>query len=176
MPTTVYFGTNRVVAGSPNDWRNYGSSIVAPSAPTAMTYGTAFVANANLTADTTGAIESIQSISQGNFSADAVADLSAPGRNLLVFIHGFDNSFENAITRAAFNREWFAHSNIPAADTTVVAFAWPSLGRLLGFPVPWSDYTSDQTMAGQSGYHMMRFLANLQPIIQRARTSGSRVF
>src|ERR1700758_2815500 len=155
MPTTVYFGTNRVVAGSPNDWRNYGSSIVAPSAPTAMTYGTAFVANANLTADTTGAIESIQSISQGNFSADAVADLSAPGRNLLVFIHGFDNSFENAITRAAFNREWFAASGIAGADTSVVALTWPSQGRLLSFPIPWEAYRQDQIMAGESGFHLM---------------------
>lgn len=176
MPTTVYFGTNRVVTGSPNDWRNYGGSIVAPSAPTAMTYGTAFVANANLTADTTGAIESIQSINLGNFSADAVSDLSTPGRNLLVFIHGFDNSFENAITRAAFDREWFAQSGITAADTTVIAFTWPSLGKLLGFPLPWEDYTRDQTMAGQSSLHLMSFFANLEPIIRRARASGSQVF
>lgn len=176
MPITVYFGTNRVIAGSPNDWRNYGTSIVAPSDPTAMTYGTAFVANANLTADTTGAIENIQSINLGNFSADAVTDLSAPGRNLMVFIHGFDNSFEDAITRAAFDREWFAQSGIAAADTTVVAFTWPSLGKLLGFPLPWEDYTRDQTMAGQSGLHLMSFFANLEPIIMRARASGSRVF
>ena len=176
MPTTVYFATNRVVTAPASDWRNYGTSIVAPSDPAAMTYATAFIDDSNLTADTTGAIQSIQSISQGGFSDDAIADLSAPGRNLLVFIHGFDNSFENAITRAAFNREWFAHSNVAAANTTVVAFAWPSRGKLLGFPLPWSDYTGDQTMAGQSGLHMMRFLANLQPIIERARISGSRVF
>src|SRR6201997_5704251 len=140
-----------------------------------MTYGTAFVANANVTADTTGAIESIQSISQGNFSADAVADLSAPGRNLLVFIHGFDNSFEAAITRAAFNREWFAGSGEPEADTTVIAFSWPSLGKLITLPLPFADYRRDQVMARQSSIQFMSFFANLDPILQQARAAGSRI-
>src|SRR5690242_1306935 len=110
MPTTVYFATNRVVSGDPGQWQSYGTRIGPPSDPGAVTYATAFVDNSNLTADTVGAITAIQDGSQGRFSASAVDDLSNPGRNLLVFIHGFDNSFENAITRAAFNREWLAAS------------------------------------------------------------------
>ena len=51
MPTTVYFATNRTVNGSPANWRSYGTSIVTPSDPAALTYATAFVDNANLTAD-----------------------------------------------------------------------------------------------------------------------------
>jgi esterase/lipase superfamily enzyme len=105
-----------------------------------------------------------------------VGDLSNPGRNLLVFVHGFDNSFENAITRAAFNREWLAASGVPGADTTVVAFSWPSLGRLIGLPFPDADYRIDQTMAGQSGLHLSSFLANLEPLIGHARSRGSRAF
>jgi len=31
-------------------------------------------------------------------------------------------------------------------------------------------------MAGQSGFHLMTFFANLQPLLTRARTNGSRVF
>src|SRR5258706_583920 len=176
MPTTVYFATNRALTGPANDWRSYGTTIVAPSDPTAVTYATAFVDNSDLTADTVGAIESIQNVKQGGFSDQAIGDISAPGRNLLVFVHGFDNSFENAITRAAFNREWFAASGIPDADTTVVAFTWPSLGQLLSFPIPWADYKQDQTMAGLSGFHLMTFFANLLPLVQQARAAGSRVF
>jgi esterase/lipase superfamily enzyme len=176
MPTTVYFATNRALAGPTSDWRSYGTGIVAPSDAGAITYATAFVDNTNLTADTAGAIQQIQDIQQGGFSPQAVTDLSAPGRNLLVFIHGFDNSFENAITRAAFNREWFAASGIAAADTTVVAFAWPSLGQLISFPLPWGDYKRDQTMAGQSGFHLMSFFTNLLPLMHQARANGSRVF
>ncbi len=176
MLTTVYFATNRAVTGPAGDWRSYGTDIVAPSDPGAITYATAFVDNTNLTADKTGAITAIQNVQRGGFSSQAITDLSDPGRNLLVFIHGFDNSFENAITRSAFNREWFAQSGIADADTTVVAFTWPSLGELLSFPLPWEDYQHDQTMAGQSGFHLMSFFANLLPLVQQARSNGSRIF
>src|ERR1700730_9732606 len=176
MATTVYFATNRLVSGAATDYRNYGHGIVSPTDPALITYGTAFVDNANLTADTVGAITSIHDISKGAFSAQAVADLSNPGRNLLIFIHGFANSFENAITRAAFNQQWFARSGASAANTTVVAFSWPSLGKLLSLPILWADYLHDQTTAGQSGAHIMSFFANLEPIVLTARTAGNRSF
>src|SRR6185437_120115 len=172
MAVTVYFATNRVIVGDPTDYRHYGDAIVSPTDPNAITYGTAFVDDANLTADTVGAIKSIQDITRGRFSAEATADLSKTGRNLLVFIHGFDNSFENALTRAAFNQQWFAKSGKPSADTTVIAFSWPSLGKLLSLPLPWSDYIHDQTTAGQSGPHLMSFLAELEPILKAARAGG----
>jgi esterase/lipase superfamily enzyme len=176
MATTVYFATNRVASGPAQSWQSYQANIVPPSDPTAVTYATAFIDQTDLTADKTGAILSIQDVQKGGFSQQVIDDLSSPGRNLLVFIHGFANSFENALTRAAFNREWFAHSGVAAADTTVVAFSWPSLGRLLSFPIPWQDYKQDQTMAGQSGQHIMSFFANLEPIVAKARASGRRVF
>jgi esterase/lipase superfamily enzyme len=176
MPTTVYFATNRTVNGAPDRWQSYTASIVAPSDPTRVTYGTAFVDDSNLTADTTGAITTLKDIQPGRFSQGAINDLSNPGRNLLIFIHGFDNSFEDALTRAAFNREWFAASGIKAADTTVIAFSWPSLGKLISLPFPEADYRHDQTMAGQSGLHIGSFFANLQPIIDSARAKGNRVF
>lgn len=175
-PTTVYFATNRLLTGDPTVLGSYGADIVTPSDPTQITYGTAFVDNSNLTADVTGAITNIQDISKGGFSQSAIDDLSDPGRNLMIFIHGFDNSFENAITRAAFNREWFAASGVAGANTSVVAFSWPSLGQLLSFPIPWADYQRDQTMAGQSGLQLMSFFANLEPILNKAHAAGRRVF
>jgi esterase/lipase superfamily enzyme len=175
MLTTVHFATNRVLTGPATNVASYSDGIVAPTDPTALTYATAFVNNANLTADTVGAITAIENVSTGGFGPAAIADLSAPGRNLLVFIHGFDNSFENAITRAAFNQQWFAASTLPGADCAMVAFCWPSLGELISPPLPWSDYFLDQTKAGQSGAHLMSFFANLQPIIAAARATGVRV-
>jgi esterase/lipase superfamily enzyme len=175
MAATVYFATNRILTGPAEQWQNYGNGMISPSDPMAMTYGTAFINDANLTGDTTGAINSIQSISKGRFDAASAADLSSPGRNLLVFVHGFDNSFEDALTRAAFNQQWFLQSGLAGASTTVIAFSWPSLGKLLSFPVPWEDYQHDQTMAGQSDDHLMNFFATLRPILQSARASGCRV-
>jgi esterase/lipase superfamily enzyme len=176
MPATVHFATNRVLDGPPDDVASYSESVVSPSNANAVTYGTAFVNDANLTADTIGAITSIQTIGQGQFSQSAIDDLSDPGRNLLVFIHGFDNSFENAITRAAFNQQWFAASGLQGAETSVVAFSWPSRGKLISLPFPSAAYRRDQTTAGQSGLHLMTFFANLEPIITSARAKGNRVF
>jgi len=102
---TVHFATNRVLTGPAEQVTSYSASAVNPSDPTAVTYGTAFVEDAGLDADTVGAIKSINTVRHGQFSESAKGDLSDPGRNLLVFIHGFDNSFENAITRAAFNQQ-----------------------------------------------------------------------
>jgi len=175
MPITVYFATNRALTGPADQVASYGTGIVAPTDPTQILYATAFVADANLTADTEGAIMSIQGITKGGFSDDARGDLSAPGRNLLVFIHGFNNTFEAAITRAAFITQWFAGSGVPRSDTAVVAFSWPSLGKLFSFPDPEGDYRTDQGIAGQSGAHLMSFFANLQPLLASARRSGHRV-
>ena len=172
MATTVHFASNRTVIGPADQIASYSNTIVAPNNPSYITYGTAFVDDAGLTADTVGAITSIQDLTQGGFSANAIGDLSAPGRDLLVFIHGFDNSFENAITRAAFNQQWFSAGG---ADCAVIAFSWPSLGRLLSFPVPWEDYLTDQTSAGQSGLHLMSFFANVLPIANAARKAGQKV-
>lgn len=176
MPVTVQFATNRAVNGPAEDWRSYGTGLVPPSLPSEMTYATAFVSEADLTADTTGAISAIQDVCKGGFSPQAAGDLGDGGRNLLVFIHGFDNSFEDAITRAAFNREWLARSGVPDADTSVVAFCWPSEGRLLELPLLAQPYRTDQVAAGQSGVHLMSFLANLQPILGTARRNGCRTF
>jgi esterase/lipase superfamily enzyme len=176
MATTVHFATNRKVQGAAADYRSYTADIVAPTQPELITYGTAFVDDANLTADTTGAITSILDISMGRFGDQAVGDLSQAGRNLMFFIHGFDNSFENAITRAAFNQQWFRQSGQAGADMTMVAFSWPSLGKLISPPLPWSDYFHDQTNAGQSGAHLMSVFANIEPIAKSARAAGHRVF
>ena len=173
MPITVHFATNRALTGPVDQVTSYGTGIVAPTDPTAMTYGTAFVADAQLNADTEGAVNSIEDITKGQFSDSARGDLSAPGRNLLVFIHGFNNTFEAAITRAAFITQWFAGSGVPGTDTSVVAFSWPSLGKLFSFPDLEGDYRTDQMTAGQSGAHLMSFFANLQPLLAAARRSGT---
>ncbi len=173
---TVYFATNRVRTGPADQLASYSSSVVTPSDPAAVIYGTAFVEDAGLDADTVGAIQSINDVQSGGFSDQAKGDLSDPGRNLLVFIHGFDNTFENAITRAAFNQQWLEQSGVPAASTAVVAFSWPSAGKLISLPFPDMAYRNDQTRAGQSGLHLMTFFANLQPLIDAARAKGNRVF
>ena len=174
MPTTVHFATNRVVTNPSDPINGYNASMVPPSAPNQMTYGTVFVDGVNVATNTAGTITQITDVNQGAFSQAAIGDLSSPGRNLLVFIHGFANTFSDAITRAAFNREWLATSDQPGSSTTVIAFSWPSLGKVVSLPIPQEVYLADQNMAQNSGIHLMAFLANLSPILASARASGQR--
>jgi esterase/lipase superfamily enzyme len=175
MPTTVYFATNRVVTDPLDPIHGYRNTLVSPSLPQQITYATAFVDGVDVGTGATGTITQITDVTQGGFSQAARGDLSTPGRNLLVFFHGFANSFSDAITRAAFNREWLSASANAGLDMTVIAFSWPSLGDTIGFPIPQAAYLTDQRMARNSGLHPMAFLANLQPILTAARASGARV-
>jgi esterase/lipase superfamily enzyme len=159
MPTTVYFATNRIVADTADAVNGYQAGMVPPYVPTGAQ----------------GAVSQIGDVRQGGFSQEAIAELSNPGRDLLVFIHGFDNTFSDAVTRAAFNREWLAGSQMPGTDTTVIAFSWPSKGKIIAFPVLQADYLADQHMARNSGPALMAFLANLEPILAAARAKSCRV-
>ena len=172
MPATVYFATNRVVTPPGDLTRCYTDTIIASSDPAQLTYGRAFVDDANFGTDAVGAITSIDDVRQGGFSNAILDDLQAPGRNLLIFIHGFANSYADAMTRAAFNKQWFAGAG---ADSTIIAFSWPSTGRVLQFPMLSGPYFADQAMASQSAAHLCGFLATLQPTIAAARASGVRV-
>jgi esterase/lipase superfamily enzyme len=113
---------------------------------------------------------------KGGFAANVAGDLSNAGRDLLVFIHGFDNTFEDGITRAALNREFLAASGKSGTDTTVLAFSWPSLGKIVSVPVLDADYRHDQKMATLSGVHLMSFFAQIEPVLRMARANGYRTY
>ena len=179
MPsTTVYFASNRATTGPASQWQSYSAQIVAPADAGQVRYAVAFVDGINVNAEGSGAITAIESDRLGDFDDEVKGDIVGSGKNLLVFIHGFANSFKDGITRAAFNREWFAASGLPQADTTVIAFSWPSLGQLIAAPphlLP-EDYLRDQTQAGQSGFHIANFLKVVQPLVTQVRAQGRRVF
>jgi esterase/lipase superfamily enzyme len=176
MPTTVYFASNRILTGDPTAVTSYGPNIQPPSDTTGITYGTAFVDGTDIKANQQGSVTSIQNTNTGAFAPDVAGDLSDARRNLLVFIHGFDNTFEDGITRAAFNREFLAASGQPGTDTTVLVFSWPSLGKIVSFPVLDGDYRHDQNMARLSGVHVMSFFAQIEPLLRMARANGCRTY
>ena len=172
--TTVFFATNRVVSGDPALVESYTARMQPADTNQDMVYGYAFVDGVDTASNNAGTITGIQETSLGQFSAGAASDLGDGGRNLLVFIHGFDNNFSDALTRGALNRQWLAEAGTQATDTTVIAFSWPSSGRIVDFPVLDGAYKADQAMARQSGNHLMSFLANLEQILTDARGQGHR--
>jgi esterase/lipase superfamily enzyme len=161
--TAVYFATNRLSDGG--GAFGYGAKIVGTDA-SKITFAVANVSNTTLGDESSGRIDGIADKTPLNFSAATTNAIVNSGKNLLVFIHGFDNSFEDAIKRAAFNREWFASSGNVAADMTVVAFTWPSLGQLFEPPphLPADGYMTDQAQAGKSGWHIAYFLEVIEQL------------
>jgi esterase/lipase superfamily enzyme len=78
-------------------------------------------------------------------------------RDILVFVHGYNSSFEDAAVRAA---QLAADMGF---DGTVVLFSWPSAGALTG-------YVRDQQTARNAGWHLLRLLRDQLP-----RTNPDRI-
>lgn len=89
-------------------------------------------------------------------------------RDILVFVHGYNSSFEDAAVRLA---QLVADMGY---DGTAVLFSWPSAGALSG-------YVRDQQTARNAGWHLMRLLreqlpqANPDRIHVVAHSMGSEV-
>jgi esterase/lipase superfamily enzyme len=146
--TQVYFATNRAADDTkPN---GFGSGIVGED-PALVTYALGDVPD-----PASGNIAAISDRAMGRFSDAATEAIVGGGKDLFVFIHGFDNSFEDAISRAAFNADWYRQAG---ADTVVIAFTWPSMGQLVELRLKSLDaaYKDDQAMAGASGFHLGHF-------------------
>lgn len=71
-------------------------------------------------------------------------------RDILVFVHGYNSSFEDAAVRVA---QIAADMGF---DGTAILFAWPSQGALSG-------YIRDQQTARNAGWHLLRLLRDQLP-------------
>lgn len=71
-------------------------------------------------------------------------------RDVLVFIHGYNSSFEDGAVRAA---QIVADMGF---DGTVVYFSWPSEGELTG-------YVRDQQTARNTGFYLLKLLREIVP-------------
>ncbi|WP_431302228.1 alpha/beta fold hydrolase [Sediminicoccus sp. BL-A-41-H5] len=198
MHTTVFFATNRQLQGDGTSASHYAGETGPAGQPGRVTHAVAFVEGTDLARLEAGRLARIESVAADDFSDTVTADLSS-GRNLLIFVHGFANSFTDSLTRAAFNREFLAASGVAAADCSVVSFSWPSRGvvvdpddvlggialgpmtlalKLLGITAsPLARaYFEDQAAAAASAADLVSFLDRLRPAIRRVRKRGGRVF
>ncbi len=103
------------------------------------------------------------------------------GRDLLVLVHGFNVSWEEAVaTAAAFeamvNRvEPALDEGLPAKSVRVLLFTWPSDGAAL----PWASYKSDRADArgtsGALGRAFLKLRDQLHALGREVRQNSSRV-
>jgi esterase/lipase superfamily enzyme len=174
---TVYFATNR----KPDTAAPFGfADTVADFDPQNITFGKVDVTGTNLAHESSGVLGEILDKTPANFSEATVAEILGAQKNLLFFIHGFDNSFEDAIKRAAFNQLWLTGCGDAHADTTIIAFSWPSAGKLLSIPphMPPEAYRADQAKAGASAFHVAHFLRIIDQLQAKYRSEcpSGRVF
>jgi esterase/lipase superfamily enzyme len=91
-------------------------------------------------------------------------------RDLLIFIHGFNVSWRDAVASALALQEMLnlKHGGSAAKDVRVFLFTWPSDGLAL----PYVSYKSDRTDAEASGYAFGRGLLKLRDFIGALRSRG----
>jgi esterase/lipase superfamily enzyme len=91
-------------------------------------------------------LESVNALSPGDFVAELRRQVSsAPSHEVLVFVHGYNNSFEDTSRRAAqlaYDLDY---------DGTPVMYSWPSQDRLTG-------YSADEDMVAPSIPKLAAFL------------------
>jgi len=86
-------------------------------------------------------------------------DMQEGGRPTLVVIHGFSNTFKDAIERAASIIDFYG------IDANIFSFTWPSIGTSLPTPLPYTDYFHDRGTARASGVALARTMRILYDFI-----------
>ncbi len=203
MPrTTVWFATNRRENPGAADPAQRFAAAMADVSGAEIAWGSAFVEGTDPDPArlVTGRVDSIQDVTTGGLPEAMRDDILGSGKPLMVFIHGFANSFPDAITRAAFHREWLASTGVAEADCSVLAFTWPSpglvvnpgdvpagvavslltlmglaLNRQLKSPLA-NRYLDDQGAARASGTSFAVVLDQLVPLLRALRAAGRRTY
>lgn len=165
MPIPVYFATNRnpIDSAVPN---NFGTDF-DPSG--GLSFGRATIGSVRDESEIGNSNLAIDEVAAGAFTAtlrDAIVDDGE--RHLLLYLHGFDYRFREALMRTAFLGDWYRRG-APSVKSTLVAFTWPSLGSL-----SIDAYKTDYRNAGLSGGAFRRFLNTLMPILAAYRAGDSR--
>ena len=97
-------------------------------------------------------VTSVIPVDSNRFVQRVADDLALThARDVLVFVHGFNTSFEDAAVRAA-----QVAADI-GFDGTVVLFSWPSAASV-------SSYVRDQQAARNAGFHLLRLLSRIVPL------------
>ncbi|PVE23743.1 hypothetical protein DC522_14165 [Microvirga sp. KLBC 81] len=166
---TVYFGTNRMplTDASGGTIIDFGSEL-GPIDGTAIRFGSA---QAKVTATSSSLIPGSLYVAQEQLYGPSIRrgsrdifeklrqDMQEGGRPTLVVIHGFSNTFKDAIERAATIIDFYG------IDANVFSFTWPSIGTPLPTPLPYTDYFHDRGTARASGVAIARTMRILYDFI-----------
>ena len=107
---------------------------------------------------------------QHEFRLLTAAQTGDPKRPLVVFVHGFNNSFETAGERAAL----FAHDLQPDVSPDAAIFSWPSREKLFGYFADEDSVLVNQDRARQV-LKILRTHDSASPVVLIGHSMGGRV-
>ncbi|GGE02511.1 hypothetical protein GCM10011390_21740 [Aureimonas endophytica] len=166
---TVFFATNRMPIAEKGSDRiiDFGPDL-GPIDGTAVRFGSAVATiegdGAQVNMETLWVSpEKLYGADQKRGSRDIFeqlrADMKGNERPTLVLLHGFSNSFRDALERAAWISVFYG------IEANIFVFSWPSIGRNLPTPLPYADYAHDRYTARASGVAIARTLQILYDFI-----------
>ncbi|MFT7619295.1 MAG: esterase/lipase superfamily enzyme [Planctomycetota bacterium] len=167
--TDVYFCTNRN-ASPQNNPKRFGSEF-SKSGMADLRFGVAKVNGKKVSVQTHG--ESLKQAKGKNETDDSKSkfgskvllnDLRAKMKNeksdTIVFIHGYNVSFKEAMQSAAQVAENFDKLN-SGRTVNIITFSWPSDGSMM----PWIAYSNDRSDAAASGAAVARAILKLRDFL-----------
>jgi esterase/lipase superfamily enzyme len=166
--TTILFATNRRLAGEVNGIAKFDDTTQGD-----LFCGSAEVCDIDISSPDHGIINTMSRLTTGGFDQGALDALAHSTNDVLVFVHGASNDFEDAVTRGAYNKVWLGSAKIPDCNFDVVAFTWPA--KTYTYWDIFSDidgYRHDQQQAAASALQFGLFLRQVERI--RAAIGPSR--
>jgi esterase/lipase superfamily enzyme len=169
----VYFATTREYdasatpdraftnTGTKKEWINYGTAEV--SVPLPHSEG----AQKGIKAEK---IDIPKGDPQREFRVLTAAETANPKRPLIVFVHGFNNTFETAAERAAM----YAYDLQPDVSTKAAIFSWPSKESLFGYLHDEDSVLVNQDRARQV-LGILRTHDSASPVVLIGHSMGCRV-
>lgn len=107
---------------------------------------------------------------QHEFRIETAAETGNSKRPLIMFVHGFNNSFETAAERAAM----FSHDLQPDVSTKAAIFSWPSHENLFGYSADEDSVLVNQDRARQV-LEILRTHKSASAVVLIGHSMGCRV-
>jgi esterase/lipase superfamily enzyme len=170
---SVYFATTREYdasampdraftnTGTQKEWINYGTAEV--SVPLPHSEGTQKGIKIEK-------IDIPKGDRQREFRVLTAAETTNPHRPLIVFVHGFNNTFETAAERAAL----YAYDLHPDVSSKAAIFSWPSHEKLFGYLADEDSVLVNQDRARQV-LGILRTHDSASPVVLIGHSMGCRV-
>ena len=179
----VWYGTNRKPLDENNPWIGFSNSrdqvihygtayVFVPKSHQFGSVGSWWITRMVTLNDDRLRIRDIERLNEANFirrMRDSLAAKNAGTRKALVYIHGYNVTFDEAIIRAA-----QIGFDLKVEGITAV-YSWPSQGAFLG-------YSADEATVESSAEHVKEFLARIaletdaEEVNVIAHSMGNRAF